>query len=223
MRLGAGRGICLTNYFKTSSTKFWPQMQYVKLKQTFLFSGELCTFVKCKCSWPELHLKCCSSLRRRPALLLAVSETTSLNMVSTWQRACSKKAVVTQTACPEMWLFRCLAAGSAWTCCCWGRAAGIPPAWAVRRWKSCLVWWWTSRRRWRETEDYLGVWAGDWLVEWLTGVLKQRVQGRYSLKVMDPLPGCSQVNLTDYEGWKKVPSERHGPSPACLPCFPRFP
>ena len=41
--------------------------------------------------------KCCPSLLRRPAFLLAVSETASLNMVSTRQQAYSKKILTTQT------------------------------------------------------------------------------------------------------------------------------
>jgi len=41
--------------------------------------------------------KCYPSLLRRPALLLAASEITGLNMVSTRQQACPKETVVTQT------------------------------------------------------------------------------------------------------------------------------
>jgi len=40
--------------------------------------------------------KCCPSLIRRLAFLLAVSETTGLNMISTRQWAYSKKTVATQ-------------------------------------------------------------------------------------------------------------------------------
>ena len=40
--------------------------------------------------------KSCPSLFRRPAFLLAVSETSGLNMVSTRQRAYSKKTMATQ-------------------------------------------------------------------------------------------------------------------------------
>lgn len=53
--MGAGRGIHLTDYFKKiSSKKFRTQMSYRKLKQAFVFLGELCAFVKWKNSQGEV-------------------------------------------------------------------------------------------------------------------------------------------------------------------------
>ena len=51
--------------------------------------------------------ECCPSWLRRPAFLLALSETTGFNTVSTRQRDYCRKTVVTQTqGLPEMRLFR---------------------------------------------------------------------------------------------------------------------
>ena len=88
---------------------------------------------------------------RRPTHLLVSSQTTNPAIVFTRHKALARKNVVTLAKClPKNMMVKSLSAVSAWVCCCCWKAAGFPPAWDVSRWMICSLWWWGSRRRWRD-------------------------------------------------------------------------
>ena len=166
--------------------------------------------------------KCCPALLRRPAFLLAVSETASLNMVSTRQQAYSKKILTTQTeglprnvavqvsGCREC--LGLLLPGEG------GRGSTSVRCEQVDELLSLVVELKEEVERLRtirEREREIDCWS-DSLACWREGC-----QGDTPRKVVDSLPCHSWTDLTDEEVWKRVPTQHHGSPP--LPAYPASP
>ena len=161
----------------------------------------------------------CPSLLRRPAYLLAVSETTGLNTVSARQQAYSKKTVVTQmeglprnvavqvSGCREC--LSLLLPGEG------GRDSTCVRCEQVDELLSLVV------ELKEEVERLRTIRECEWETDWWSDLLvcqREGCQGDTPRKVVDPLPCHSQTDLTDEEGLKRVLTRRHG----SLPCVPSF-
>lgn len=166
---------------------------------------------ECKC-WP--------SLLRRLAFLWAVSETAGLNMVSTRQRAYSKKTMATQME----GLPRNVAVqvSGCWECLSLllpgegGRDSTCVRCKQVDELLSLVV------ELKEEVERLKAIRECERETDWWSDPLACQREGcQPPEKWLTPLPCHSWTDLTDEEGWKRVLAQHHGapPPPTCLPCF----
>ena len=150
------------------------------------------------------------SLLRRPALLQTVPETSSLNMVSTRQQACTKRTMVTQTE----GLHRNVAVQVSGCRECQslllpredGKDATCVRCKQVDELLSLVV----ELRE--EVERLRTIRECEREIDWWSDSLRERCRDCTPQTVVDPLLCCSRAQRADSRGeeeWQQVPAWRH--------------
>ena len=147
------------------------------------------------------------SLLRRPALLQTVPETSSLNMVSTRQRACPKKTVATQReGLPRnvaVQVSGCRECQSLLLPREDGKDATCVRCEQVDELLSLVV----ELRE--EVERLRSIRECEWEIDWWSDSLRERCRDSAPQTVVDLLPWCSRAQRADSrgeEGWQQVPA-----------------